>query len=216
MSWFSRKKDNIEHGLSPEVARIFEKVHQFLSDETLQNEKLPEGLKAEINWNASVDVVPGAWGEFGRDLNNPIPVNGPLGEVLYLSSLKRDDGRRIAFQRLGSVNKVDIFETVTFDGRLWDLLFLCMYYPRKSKLCPKGYLFFEKEHGRAWLRGVNDFADEFPAGIVWRTVEFCKRRLGLEIADPDLKSLERVAATRPARHIALLSQLQLAGRLERG
>ncbi len=208
MPWFSKKK-------SDQVSPLFERVHRLLSDESLQNQMLPEGLKHEILWSDSVDVVPGAWGEFARDLNNPIPTNGPLGEILYLSSLKLEDGRPIAFQRLGSVDKVDVFEVVTFDGGWWDLLHLTMYFPRKSKVAPTGYRFFGEERGQFWIRGVNDFAPEFPAGILRRTVEYTERRFGWSIADPGLKSLDSVPWERSARHKSVLDQLQFSGQLRR-
>jgi hypothetical protein len=212
MSWFSRKKSR---RLSPGLARIFEKLQTIIEDENLQNESMPELIKAEIDWSKSVDTVPNSWGEFGRNLSNPIPVNGPLGEILYLSSIRLNDGRRIAFHRLGSVNEVDVFETVSFDGDAWSVLYVNMYYARKSKRTPEGFQFVSaNEHNTSLIRGTNHHMANFPSSIFQTAAECSKRFFAFSIADPDLKLLDKRAWTRPPRHLALLGQLKFGGRVE--
>jgi hypothetical protein len=106
MSWFksligrtadSRPKEE----LSPEVAAIFEKIYRYLEDESAQNDRLPEPLRSKVKSAVSCDMIPGASGDFGRDLKNPIPVNGPLGEVIYLSSLTESESRGRRPSRIG-------------------------------------------------------------------------------------------------------------------
>src|SRR5271170_4559145 len=74
--------------LSPEVQRIFEKVHRFLDDEAAQNNALPEDFRRTLAESPSCDRIPNCFGEFGRTPTNPIPVNGPVGELIYLSRLE--------------------------------------------------------------------------------------------------------------------------------
>ncbi len=126
MSWWPFGKKTAGAGLSPEMRQIFEKVHQFLEDEAAQNNALPEHLRNGLLQNAACDQIPNGFGEFGRTVTNPVPVNGPVGELLYLSRLERYDGVPIAFHRLGAGGNVDIFETVSEDGRHWDLLCLSL------------------------------------------------------------------------------------------
>jgi hypothetical protein len=209
--WFTRKKKS--HS-SADIDQLFERLSRLLIDENLQNERLPPELKEEIRRSRPTDIVPAAWGEFGRDLNNPIPTNGPIGEILYLSSLKSDGGARIAFQRLGSVGKVDVFETISFDGKDWSILCCSMYYPRKSRIAPKGFMFVGNEYGSRWIRGTNNYAIEFPRGILQRTIEWTETRIGLTIADPDLKLFDTGTWNRPPQHLVALEQFRFGGRIE--
>src|SRR3546814_6331822 len=62
------------------------------------------------------DKDPNGSGPFGFTETNPIPVNGPIGQLAYLSRLETQSGQRILFHRLGAIDKVDVFEAVTFDG----------------------------------------------------------------------------------------------------
>jgi hypothetical protein len=55
---------------------------------------------------------------------NPIPVNGPIGELAYLSKLETVQGERILFHRIGTVNMIDVLEAVTFSGSEWFILFI--------------------------------------------------------------------------------------------
>src|SRR4051812_7855443 len=165
MAWwpFNKQKSHPAPSLEESEAQakqeLLERVYAFLSDDDRQNRKLPEWLREEIGRAPSVDQVPGGTGEFGRDPGNPIPANGPFGEAQYLSWLMTDAGQPIAFQRLGSTGRVDVFETVGFDGRDWDVLYLTRYFPRKSQIAPKGFRFATKDERPALIRGVVDQAE---------------------------------------------------------
>jgi hypothetical protein len=65
-----------------------EKLIRFFEDESLQNDRAPKAGREKIIGGTSVDEIPGAFGEFGLTLTNPIPVNGAIGEVVYLSLLR--------------------------------------------------------------------------------------------------------------------------------
>jgi hypothetical protein len=91
------------------------------------------------------DELPSAIGEFGRAISNPIPVNGPIGEIKYLTRM-RLHGKPTMFHRLASATfgnipdqAVDIYELCTFSGEHWDLLYFDMYHPRRSKKIPNNY-----------------------------------------------------------------------------
>lgn len=96
---------------------------------------LPLEIRALLEAGPATDEIPGSSGEFGRDPRNPVPVNGPIGQALY-PSLTMNPGQFVFAHRLGSLGKVDVFETVTSDGSHWDLLYLSLYHPRKSRKAP--------------------------------------------------------------------------------
>lgn len=100
-------------------------------------------LKEKMLVGESCDQIPGAEGLFGHAPTNPIPVNGPVGEVKYLNRLRVKGGPGVFYHRLGSRPAADrvvsAFETVSLDGTHWDVLYFDMRHPRRSKLVPEGY-----------------------------------------------------------------------------
>ena len=74
-------------GPSKEVKAIFEKIHLITTTDSLQNSLMPEPLYKQMEANGGVDEIPSSFGNFGHAITNPIPVNGSLGEVLYLSNI---------------------------------------------------------------------------------------------------------------------------------
>ena len=84
----------------PEVVKIFEKIERFLTDDEAQNAALPEPMRKVIEAAPAVDELPGAKGEFGRCVTNPVPVNGPVGELTYLSRLVTPSGAGLFGHRL--------------------------------------------------------------------------------------------------------------------
>jgi len=204
---FGRKDPSIS--LSPEVQPIFEKALRFLDDEAGQNNALPENFRHVLAESPSCDRIPNAFGEFGRTLTNPIPVNGPVGELVYLSRLETSDGSAIAFHRLGAFDKVDAFEAVSEDGRHWDVLYLSLYFARKSKQVPTGYRMMTDKARRALIRGTTLHVDGFPNGIYSAALECTKRLIGIPIGDSRLKAIEaRNDLVRPHKHVEALSQLE--------
>lgn len=117
------------------------------------------------------DEMPNAYGEFGRAISNPIPVNGPIGEIKYLKRL-RLQGNPTMFHRLTSTRYetyvdqgVDIYELCDFSGEHWDLLYLHMYHPRRSEKIPSGYTQAEFHPVLSSITpgmGINDFVKTFP------------------------------------------------------
>jgi len=109
-------------------------------DEHAQNMMLNDYMLSQISKNPECDVIPNSEGKFGYSPSNPIPVNGAIGELAYLSKLRTLNGERLFFHRLGSVgNSTDKFEAVTFSGSEWFTLYLNMYFPRRSRQAPEGF-----------------------------------------------------------------------------
>jgi len=163
---------NGDAALPADVKAIFERLIEVLNSDQEQNNTLPEPYRSAIVGGINCDVLPGAKGEFGRAVTNPIPVNGPLGEILYLSRLRTSPGWRqlssspIMFHRVraedGLVGAVDVFEVLSLDGKIHEELFLSLYHPRKSNRTPTGYVLAPKLDSANFTYGVNHIVEQFP------------------------------------------------------
>jgi hypothetical protein len=189
---------------SPEVDAIFEKLARFLEDEHEQIARYPDSLRKRALGGADVDENTNRFGEFGLTLTNPVPVNAPIGEVIYLSALRSNDDSRVLFHRIGSLNEVDVYETVTADGNRWDLLYCDMYHPRKSKKAPRGY---KIEPSPLWS-GVNYEVSDFPTNLYEAMVSCSQNMLGMSIADPSIKlALKSNSFVRPSKHVETIKDV---------
>lgn len=136
-------------------------------------EAYPEPLRSWILEGSDVDRLSNGGGDFGSK-DNPIPVNGAIGEIKYLAKLRTDKGVPICFHRLGSrVSKVaerpvDMYEVMALDGTFKSTLYFDFYHPRRSNIAPTGF-FLEKvgssRSDPAWGYGVNSFVSDFPEGL---------------------------------------------------
>jgi len=162
--FFSSKKNKLD----PELEKIFKKIDAFLYDENTQNSIFPQ-LNAQ---RARVDEIVNPVGEFGRSIGNPIPTNGPVGSVLYLSLLRRADGMPFLFHRLGSKDGNDCYELLSLDGLTRENLWLNLYYLGKSTKCPKGFKIERKFDSNNFLYGTNVFVENFPNGV-YKAVRDC-------------------------------------------
>jgi len=83
------------------------------------------------------------------------------------------------------------------------------YYPRKSRALPSGYQILSDRGRQSLIRGTTLLVEGFPKGIFKATAECTRRMIGLEVADPQLKTLEaRSGIVRSPQHLAALRQLQ--------
>ena len=153
---FGRDKEDMElHDFSEQIRRI-------LADEQLQIDMLHPALKEKIEFRPVYDKDPNGTGPFGFSETNPIPVNGPIGQLAYLSKLETAKGERILFHRIGAVNTIiDVFEAVTFSGGEWFILFTDFYHPRKSRLTPEGFRFTAVGQFSGFHKLCNDFPYDF-------------------------------------------------------
>jgi hypothetical protein len=196
-------------GFPKYVDAIFGKLYFLLQNDKAQIDLLPEPYRSKVLSGVACDEIAGASGEFGRDIHNPIPVNGPLGELIYLSNLRVANSQQpIMFHRLGSVGAIDVFETVSFDAKVWDFLFFDLYHPRKSRRSPVGYQIADGRQSERVLLGTNEFVAQFPKELPTAISIACERLIGLRLRPPEVRvAIERTKFARPADHQATYRSL---------
>ena len=145
------------------LREAFEQIRRILEDEKFQLDMIHPAMKSMIETCPAYDKDPNGTGPFGFSETNPIPVNGPIGQLAYLSKLETAKGERILFHRIGAVNTIDVFEAVTFSGSEWFILFVDLYHPRRSRLTPEGFR-FTQEVGQ--FSGFHKFCTHFPYDFV--------------------------------------------------
>lgn len=187
--------------------REVDSIERLLYDEAYQNTFLPPGVAARVAEGEGVDRRPGALGEFGFDPRNPVPVNGALGALTYLSRLENEHGQRLLFQCLGGEDSL-VFEAVCYRGEQWYLLFVDIFHPRKSTQCPAGFSFSADV---AMFSGFADLSQRFPQ-------DYAERVAGLSTAlqaayAPPSRFAERLGGRldRPLGHWAKLEALAARG-----
>lgn len=157
-------------------------LHLFNSAE-LQNARLPEDIAAKVIAGADCDIVPGAKGRFGHDLTNPIPVNGPFGEMTYLSRLRLlSTGSMVFYHKVETIGDIDKFELVNVSGRFVDYLYVDPWHPRVSRLYPEGYTL---EREAVFPRGITEYCPGFPKGLTKRIKKEAKSLLGVDVAEKE-------------------------------
>ena len=171
--------------LPPQVEIILKKLDKLLQSDEEQNKTIAEPYRAQIVGGLVCDVIPGAQGEFGRSPSNPIPTNGPLGEVTYLSRLRTNVGSPVMFHRLRSEEAqsgpVDVYEVLSLDFVAQENLFLSMYHPRKSRKVPLGYTYAAELDPSNFIYGVNHLVEEFPAKLDAHIRNWHKEALGIPL-----------------------------------
>ena len=185
----------------------FDRIQRILEDEELQLEMVNPAIRDILKTAPAYDKRPGATGEFGYSETNPIPVNGPIGELAYLSRLEAGPGKRLMFHRLGSLETLDVYEAVTFDGSHWFILYLDMYHPKRSRLAPEG-LHFTSEVPQ--FSGFHKYCKGFPYDFV--EMKAAEQQSGLSFAYiPVSKVAQYLQARvfdRPLAHKAKLELLE--------
>lgn len=161
MGFFSKLLGKNEE--DEEVKRIVNKLLLFLNDEKVQMEYMGPELKEMLLTCPAYDRDPNGSGPFGFIESNPIPVNGQLGELSYLSRLETTRGERIVFHRIGSIENIDAFECVTFSGSEWFIFFLDMYHPRRSRATPDSFHFTQAV---PQFSGYTKYCKNFPYDFV--------------------------------------------------
>ncbi len=152
-------------------------IMKILEDEEFQLDLLPPSMKEMLKNCPAYDKDPNGTGPFGFSEKNPIPVNGSIGQLAYLSKLETNKGERILFHRIGAVNTIDVFEAVTFSGSEWFILFTDLYHPRRSRATPDGFQFMS---GVPQFSGFHKFCENFPYDFVDKKAS--ERESGLSMA----------------------------------
>ena len=184
--WLWRKKPNPIDDVSPEVKGLFNKMILLLESEAYQNSLLPAERKAVILSGVNCDKIPGGYGEFGRDATNPIPANGPLGQIIYLSQLRTAAGKRVMFHRIGSTTVgeayIDMYEVLSTDDKVREYLYMSLYHPRKSRVCPSGYKIERKLDYDNPIYGVNRLVENFPEKLDIHIRDWQERTVGMAMS----------------------------------
>lgn len=182
---------------------VFEHIRRILDDENFQNDLVHPAVREMLLSAPAYDKDPDGTGPFGFTETNPIPVNGPVGELAYLSRLETLSGQRILFHRIGAIDTVDVFEAVSFDGSEWFVLFADFYHPRRSRLTPEGFRFTKD---LAQFSGFHKFCENFPYDFIEKKVS--DRESGLSMAYIPISKIstqiERRVFNRPLAHKAKL------------
>lgn len=174
-SWFGKEADKMRSEI------MYDEALALFNSAEKQNARLPKALQQRVCRGVECDMIPGGTGEFGRAVTNPIPVNGPLGELTYLSRLRlRATGSMVFFHKIRTAGAVDMFELVNVSGQFVDYLYVDMYHPRASRLYPAGYT-LEKE--AVFPRGVTTQVPEFPKGLYKYIKKEAKAQLGVDVAE---------------------------------
>lgn len=158
--------------------------------------------------------------DFGHTIDNPIPVNGVLGEVKYLNRLRCRCGTGLMHHRLGSSttdkikNPINVCETVCIKGKHWDILYFDVYHPRRSTWFPLGYKFsdFHSIFSRYPIGyGTNRFDNDFPFGLG----KYILLHLGMQelVRKYDEVIKDKNKFIRPENHLKKLSLINIDGRV---
>ena len=175
-----------------ESEEIYDRALQIFNSPQLQNEALSAELAREVLAGEDCDQVSGAYGRFGHDVTNPIPVNGPSGEFVYLSRLRlRRTGSMVFFHNVGQIGRIHVFELTNVSGHFADRLYVDMYHPRCSRLYPEGYTL---EREAVFPRGVTTAVADFPNGLYKAIKKEAKLRLGIDVAEQESARIDAAAA----------------------
>jgi hypothetical protein len=200
--------------LSSVEKEVFDHINRLIGDEQFQLKIAGPQFRAAIEGQAACDIDPEGTGPFGLVETNPIPVNGGVGELAYLSRIMTVRSEPIFFHRLGSIDRTDIFEAVTVTGSEWFILFVDMYYPRQSRLTPAGFC-FKNEPSR--FLGFHDHCSNFPYGFVEKQHKMIEKEaylyVGYESENTISKVLKGRKYERPPAHNAKLEGLKFSSKL---
>ena len=153
-------------------------IHRILDDEKFPVGTRPSGDEGDVGIGARLRQRPERHRPVWLHRDQPIPVNGPIGQLAYLSRLETQSGQRILFHRLGAIGTVDVFEAVSFNGSRWFILFVDLYHPRRSRLTPDGFRFTKDVV--AQFSGFHKFCENFPYDFVEKKAS--ERESGLSMA----------------------------------
>lgn len=131
------------------------------------------------------EEIEGASGPFGECPSNPIPVNGQIGEVTYLSRLRSKSGVGFMWHRIGTEetsvypHPIDVYEMVAIDASEWQKLYFAMYHRHRTRKVPSGLSLLawsrmkdiEQIMSKTGFPGHIQKVDNFPFGLPAVVVE---------------------------------------------
>ena len=191
------------------VRGMFAKMNNMLHDEEIQNGNLDDSLQSILKQNeCNRACSPG----YGFSPSDPIRVNGPLGEQLYIAMLRGLDGQAVIGHRLGSLKQLDIFEVATSDFTQWAVLVFDMYYLSKDTVAPAGFII--DLSGIRTLTATNRFMAHFPSNFYSELIDAVSEQIGFPLVNTLLSDIQSDGITRPEAHQELMSQIVVASRAE--
>lgn len=150
------------------------------------------------------DAISTGIGKFGT-IDNPIPVNGTVGEFAYLNRLRTSKGVAFLYHRIGSYESkatrhpVDMYYLASEDATEYYSVCLCPYFPRRSILAPFGLKLVSwnkmedlfKQIFKYPINGTNFTVDNFPFNLP-EALEQDKRLLSIGLADANALRIRRI------------------------
>jgi hypothetical protein len=127
------------------ILGFFRKSHHASQREQMKDlDFYPAGMRHLFLKGENCDQLMGSNGPFGQSMTNPIPVNGWFGTLKYFWRLQTPFNKGLYFHRIGKARSqvsqtIDVYETVSADRKIWDILYFDMFHPRRSNLAPEGY-----------------------------------------------------------------------------
>ena len=140
------------------------------------------------------DELPSVAGDFGFAITNPIPVNGPVGLIVYLNRLRSRDGSPVLYHRPGSIlvrgfeMPVDHYEICLPVSKTVTSLYFYMYCVRRSLRAPKGFNLVSwrslSEQDTRMMkfeqRGSSEHVRTFPLGLASAMEQYALVKSGSE------------------------------------
>ena len=201
-----------EQSDSPGAERAYRRLQHFVADNEPPISHLPPDAQIEIQSGPDVDELPNVIGSFGHTPTNPIPVRGPMGQVSYLSRLITRSGQSMFGHRIGHIDRIDVYEIVSINGKEWDVLYLSMYHPRNSRKSPSGYSFAQTSNLGPIFTCVNSKVNEFPYKIDVAIRGYMRTKVGYPLCPTNLgKYLEPIDFTRPTEQLDRLKEADRLG-----
>lgn len=93
------------------------------------------------------DEIPGGVGEFGLVATNPVPTFNLYGSKSYLDQLGTADGRKVSYERRGSIGQegmekpVDVYDLSDPEGEYIATIYISPYHRKNSERTPAGFRF---------------------------------------------------------------------------
>ena len=151
---------------------------------------------------ATTDVIPGAYGEYGLCVTNPIPTDGIPSNETYLSSLSLLSGEPFYWERIGSFaapnieHPIDGYEIISDSGDNLCTIYISPYQKSISRKAPKGFYICGSSSTN------NNTIDKQQRSIVNKK-EFYKRPLNTEQFRRELAQLESDIEALEAEKVAI-------------
>ena len=192
-----------------EIYKLLKKINNLLTNEKLQNSRLPTELqnllKINNKYKSSSDF-------YGITPNEPICVNGLLGEITYISMLRTINDIPFIGHRLGSINNLDVYEICSEDFSDWRIVYFDMYWISKDKLAPMNSKI--DYDSQPFISATNRFISTFPNNIFESLMISTKELIGVGLVRPSIENLKFAFSKKPIHHEQVLRKVMVKMRAE--